>query len=145
MQISSFLIETYLSHHKSENNNKLMQQNEKEAVLMIIANTTAKQMLSSFQNQPYPQLHLEPSSPGFGPSVIWQISHILRHLYSTTILKAWEYAQILGKTMIVYFNILFSLLSFKTLSHKGKFQWQMQSNCLWEGSLTFWKLLVAIQ
>lgn len=122
-----------------------MWQNEKEAVLMMIVNTTAKQMLSSAQNQPYHRRHLEPSSPGFGPSVVWQISHILRHLYSTTILNPCEYALILGKTMIIYFNILFSFISFKTLSHKGKFQWQMQPNCLWEGFLTFWKLLVAIQ
>lgn len=100
-----------------------MQQNEKEAVLMISVNTTTKQLLSSFQNQPHPRLHLlEPFSSDFRPSVIWQISHILRHLYSTTILKLCEYTLILNKPMMIYFNILFSLVSFKTLSHMGKTQ-----------------------
>lgn len=60
---------------------------------MDSVNTTTMQLLSSFQNQPYPRIHLlEPFSSGFRPSVIWQISRILRHLYSTTIfqtLGAW--------------------------------------------------------
>lgn len=63
--------------------------------------------------------------------------------------KLCEYALIQGKTMMGCFNILFSLISFKTLSHKGEkienFSGKMQHNCLWEGSLTFWKRLVAIQ
>lgn len=90
---------------------------------MISVNTTTKQLLSSFQNRPYPPLHLpEPLSSHFGSSVIWQISHILKHLYSTTIFKPCEYALILNKTMMIYFNILFSLVSFKTLSHMGETQ-----------------------
>lgn len=98
-----------------------MWQNEKEAVLMISVNTSSKQLLSSSQNQPYPWPPLlEPFSSGFGPSVMCQLSHILRHLHFNTNLKPCKYAQILGKTIMAYFNILFSLVSFKTLSHKGE-------------------------